>query len=74
MIQPGIKPGSVVTTTQCNDFDVKVDMFRFFRNIRLREYFSSPNRDISTEHVGCSPVHTPPPFRRKGYFDILQTG
>ena len=55
-------------TTQCNDFDVKVDMFKFFRNIRLREYFSSPNSDTSIEPVGCSPAHTPTPFRSKSYF------
>lgn len=55
-------------TTQCNDFDVKVDMFKFFRNIRLREYFSSPNPDTSIEPVGYLPVRTPTPFRSKSYF------
>ncbi|CDR01385.1 unnamed protein product [Oncorhynchus mykiss] len=43
-------------------------MFKFFRNIRLREYFSSPNSDTSIEPVGCSPAHTPTPFRSKSYF------
>uniref|UniRef100_A0A4W5MV42 Uncharacterized protein n=1 Tax=Hucho hucho TaxID=62062 RepID=A0A4W5MV42_9TELE len=43
-------------------------MFKFFRNIRLREYFSSPDHDISIEPVGYSPAHTPTPFRSKSYF------
>lgn len=61
---------SFVPTTQPNDFDVKVDLFKFFRNIRLREFFattqSASQLDINTSE--SQHQHTNTLFRPKSDF------
>ena len=59
---------SFVPTTQSNDFDVKVDIFKFFRQIRLREFFASPvtsNPDSVSSDVTDNELT---PFRSKSKF------
>ena len=61
-----------VPTNQSNDFNVKVDCFRFFRSIRLREFFSTCNANASdlTTNFGSAQELGPPktPFRGKSFF------
>lgn len=62
---------SFVPTTQPNDFDIKVDLFKFFRSIRLREFFattqSSPSQ-LNWVTPEPSNSHTQTLFRPKSDF------
>lgn len=33
---------SFVPSTNVNEFDIQVDLYKFFRNVRLREFFDKP--------------------------------
>ena len=50
---------SFVPTNSVNEFDVEVDMFKFFRNVKLREFFDkSDTTDLSHDNY-LKPVAQP---------------
>ncbi len=49
---------SFVPTTKCNEFDIQVDLYKFFRNIRLREYFGNSDPLERTEQQNSLPSLT----------------
>lgn len=61
---------SFVPTTQSDDFKVTVDLFRFFRNIRLREFFhtaTDTNNEPGPDASEDGPLNVTQ-FRGKSYF------
>ena len=64
---------SFVPTSHINDFEIKTDLFRFFRTIKLREFFGRQDSSLGTQkttpsQLETSNVHDTTPVREETPF------
>lgn len=57
-----------IPTTQCNAFDTKIDFEKFFRNLRLKEFYGSIDKFISGPISNEAIADACTPFRPKSTF------
>lgn len=67
---------SFISTTDSNDFDTIIDFHKFFRTLRLKEFFGTNEHSILSNHVSPAttqgsvtleqPVAHPQPLSHRG--------